>query len=607
MNITKVFELLDYQATTTPLQKAITGKKEDGSSYSYSTEELKIAANQFSTGLLKKGLQKGDKIALISYNNRPEWNIADYGMLQIGVVNVPVYPNISPEEYVYIFKEAEIKYCIVGHGDLLEKVLKAQANLPSLEQIFTFDEPTITKDANDNPIQSWSTLLDSEIDKEELHRVKTNIQEDDLATIIYTSGTTGKPKGVQLTHKNIVSNIKAIAEIMLIKPKSIALSFLPICHGLERTLVYCYMYKGFEVHFAWSIATIGDSLGEVRPHILTAVPRVLEKVYEKIVVKMQKANWLTKTLFFWAENLSKHYDFNTKKGSWYRFKHWIADKLVYSKIRQKLGNRVEAMAVGASACPQKILKFFCAAGIPIREGYGLTETSAVLSVNFLPNKGAMLATVGQVLSGFDVKIDDSYDGYGPNEGEILVKGDSVFGGYHKRPEKTQEAFNDEGWFLTGDIGKIVENEFGYKFIKITDRKKELLKSSNGKYIAPTAIESRLKESFFIAQLMIIGENKKYVAALIVPEFESLKAWAKKKKLDYINNKELLQHPKVQKLYKKIVTKANKHLSHHEQVKKYTLLPNSWSTETNELTPTLKLKRKTIEAKYSAEIGQLYPK
>lgn len=605
MNVTKVSDIIEFQFENYPLKKSISGKKSDNSTYSYSTEEVKNLINKFSMGLLNSGIKKGDKISLISCNNLPEWNIADLGMLQIGVINVSVYSNISDDDFIYIFNNAKVKYCIVGQGNLLDKLLHLQPQLTSLERIFTFGRPSAEKDSNGNAIESWEILLENEADDIILEKAKLSVTEDDLATIIYTSGTTGTPKGVMLSHKNISSNIKAISETMLLDKGDTALSYLPLCHGFERTFVYCYIYKSIEIYYALNQQSVGESIKEVRPHIITAVPRVLEKIYEKIFSSMQKSGWLKRSLFFWSDQLTHQYDFNKDYNLWFKIKIKIADKLVFSKIREKLGGRIKVLGVGASACPQKIMKFFCAAGIPVREGYGLTETSAVLSVNHIPEKGAMMGTVGILLPDFEIKIMCDKEIYKEGEGEIIVRGVSVTRGYYEDPVNTAEAFNDDGWFLTGDIGTIVKNKSGNEFIKLTNRKKELLKSSNGKYIAPMAIENRIKESFFVSQVMIIGEQRKYVSALIVPEFDTLKQWSKNEKIEFKNLRELTEMKVVKEKYQKITDETNKHLAHYEQIKRFILIPDSWEAETGELTPTLKLKRKVIEEKYADLIERMY--
>ena len=605
MNISKVPDILDHQLESFPMSNSISTKKEDNSSYSCSTEELKQTVNRFTMGLLKRGFKKGDKISLISYNNRPEWNIADLGMLQLGVINVSVYPNISPDDYVYIFNNAKIKYCIVGYGNLLEKVLCAQAKIPSLERIFTFDKPLKQKDYNNNPVENWEVLLEEHPDQVSIEEAKNNVTEDDLATIIYTSGTTGIPKGVMLSHGNIVSNIKAISDVILLDKGDSALSYLPICHGFERTFVYCYIYKCLRINYALSHNTLIKSLQEIRPHIMTAVPGILEKVYEKIVSSMQKAGGLKRSLFFRAEKLTHHYDFNQKPGMWCSFQLWLADNIIFSGIRNKFGGRLKVIGVGASACPEKILKFFCAAGIPVREGYGLTETSAVLSVNQIPGEKAMIGTVGIPLPGFEIKIKNDTDIYENGIGEIFVRGRSVSEGYYNDPVNTAQTFNKDGWLLTGDIGTLVKNKYGFEFIKLIDRKKELMKSSNGKYVAPMAIENLLRESFFVSQVLVIGEKRSYVSVLIIPEFDTLNEWLVQNKIEFSVKREIISLNEVKDKFKKITDDANRHLSKPEQIRKFTLIPDNWSVETGELTPTLKLKRKVIESKYADIIEQMY--
>lgn len=605
MNITRVSDILDHQLREWPLERAITGKRADNSNYSYSTQELKKLVDKFSSGLLKRGVNKGDKISLISYSNTPEWNIADLGMLQIGVVNVSVYPNISPEDYVHIFNNAGVRYCIVGSGNLLNKVLQAQALVPSLEKIFTFYEPDTETDINGIKIEKWNVLLEDEADMVAIEKAKNSVSGDDLATIIYTSGTTGMPKGVMLSHKNITNNVISISDVVLLERGDRALSYLPICHGFERTFVYCYLFKCLEVHYTLNQETLGECIREVRPHIITAVPRVLEKIYDVIIGSIEKRGGFARKIFYWAEALTHSFEFNVDNGKWYRFRVWIADKIIFSRIRQSLGGCIKVIGAGASACPQKLLRFFCAAGIPVREGYGLTETSAVLSVNQIPAERAMIGTVGIVLPEFEVKIVEEPNVFEKGEGEILVRGVSVFKGYYNDSQETAEAFNEDGWFKTGDIGKLIMNKHGYKFIKLTDRKKELMKSSNGKYLAPAGIENRLKESNYVSQAMALGEQRKYVSALIVPEFDILNEWCRKSGITISSENGLITSQKIIEMFMRILEESNKHLSRHEQVKKFVLLSQGWGVESGELTPTMKLKRKIIEKKYSEHIRSMY--
>lgn len=605
MNITKIPEIIDHQLENFPLEMSVCGKNSDNSNYSFSTKKLKELVDRFSTGLLKRGLKKGDKISLISYNNIPEWNIADLGMLQIGVINVSVYPNISPEDYVYIFNNAGVKYCIIGFGNLLQKVLQAQPFVPSLERIFTFYKFDAETDSKGNPVEVWDELIENEADIERIKEAKREVSTDDLATIIYTSGTTGMPKGVMLSHRNITTNIKSVSNVILLEKGDRALSYLPLCHGFERTFVYCYLFKSLEIHYALNQQTLGESIKEVRPHIITAVPRVLEKVYEKIIGSVEKKGWLIRKIFYWAESLTRYFDYNEHYSMWFRFRMWTADKIIFSGIRKNLGGCIKVIGTGASACPVKLLKFFCAAGIPVREGYGLTETSAVLSVNHIPAGQAMLGTVGIVLPKFEIKIIQETEVYEKGEGEIIIRGESICKGYYNDPINTAEAFTEDGWLKTGDIGKLVINKSGHEFIKLTNRKKELMKSSYGKYLVPVAIESRLKENNFISQVMVVGDQRKYVSALIVPQLDILTGWCKNNGFDISSKNGLIIIPEVTALFQEIVKEANKHLSRHEQIKKFLILSQNWGVESGELTPTLKMKRKIIEKKYLVLIDQMY--
>lgn len=603
MNPTRLFDIPYYQQKNYPLAASIGGKHSTGKNYSYSTDEFIKLANQMSLGLLQIGLKPGDKIALISYNNRPEWNIMDIAMAQIGVINVPVYPTISPAEYVYIFNDASIKFCFVGHGDLLDKVRKAQKDVPTLRSIFTFDEVNNEADANGNPVHHWENLF-AHGDLAPVNKIKDSIQSEDLATIIYTSGTTGNPKGVMLNHKNIISNLDAVLPLVPIETGDVALSFLPICHIFERTCTYAYMKKGASIYYAQSIETLSESLQEVRPHFFTTVPRLLEKIYEKIVSKAQNTGGAKQKIFFWAEKLTNDYTYEHSPSGFDSIKWKIADKLVFSKVRERLGGRVKGIVTGAAACPRKMAQFFSAIGVSVREGYGLTETSPAIAINGHNPKYALLGTVGPILNNLNVKIDLNEKAYGPNAGEILVKGPSVMMGYYQQPEKTAEVFNEEGWFHTGDVGKLVEKN-GIQFLKITDRKKELLKTSGGKYVAPAPIEGRFRESFLIEQMLVVGESKKFVSAIILPAFELLESWCNEHDISTSSKEEMINHPKVLEKYQRIVAEVNPNFSKIEQIKKFVLVSEPWSVETGELTPTMKLKRRVVLNKYASKIEDMY--
>jgi len=607
MEIRRLFDIPYYQQKNYPLQQSLSGNLADGRTVHYSSDEMIQKINQISAGLLEMGLQSGDKIALISYNNRPEWNLMDLGMMQIGVINVPVYPTISPDEYIYIFNDAQVKYCIVGHGDLLDKVKKAQASVPSLQAIFTFDADVAQgqKDHHGNEINFWETIFSTQPSMELIQEKKDQIAPEDIATIIYTSGTTGFPKGVVLSHKNIVSNVRDVLPFIPLKPAEIALSFLPLCHIFERTVTYAYMGKGVHIHYAKDLETLSETLQELKPHFFTTVPRLLEKVYEKMINNIKKESKIKQKLFFWALGLTEQYDFDWTPSGLTALQWKIADKLIFSKIRARLGGRMKGIVTGAAACPRRMAQFFSAIGIPIREGYGLTETSPAISINIFAPYQAMLGSVGPILPSVEVKIwEDAV--YGPGEGEILVKGPTVMQGYYNKPDQTAEVFTEDGWFMTGDIGKLVENQRGVKFLKITDRKKELLKTSGGKYVAPTPIESKLKEDLLIEQAMVVGDNKKFVSVIIQPTFESLQNWCQDEQIDFsVPTEALLKHPKIISYYQDVIDKLNPTFGKVEQIKKFILVTDVWAVPTGELTPTMKLKRRVIMDKYKNEIDQLY--
>ncbi|WBM75905.1 AMP-dependent synthetase/ligase [Saprospira grandis] len=606
MEIRRLFDIPYYQAAHYPLPKAIGGQHISGKKYYYSTEKVLELINKVSWGLLQMGMKPGDKIALISYNNRPEWNIMDLGMQQIGVINVPVYPTISPDDYVYIFNDSTIKYAVVGHGDLLDKVRTAQSDIPSLQAIFTFDEADAQGqvDANGQEVSFWEHIWGENPNMDIIQAHKDKIKAEDLATIIYTSGTTGKPKGVMLSHNNIATNVRDVLPFIPLQPQDIALSFLPLCHVFERTVTYSYMAKGAQIFYAKDLDTLSETLQDVRPHFFTTVPRLLEKVYEKMMLKVQAEGGLKEKIFNWALGLTEKYDFDWQAAGLEAIKWKIADKLVFSKVRDRLGGRLKGIVTGAAACPPRMTQLFSAVGVPIREGYGLTETSPAISINIFEPYQAMIGSVGPILPSVQVKIDQD-DSYGPGEGEVLVKGNSVMMGYYRKEDKTAEVFNEEGWFLTGDIGKIVENKKGIKFLKITDRKKELLKTSGGKYVAPTPIESTLKEDLLVEQVMVVGEKRKFVSALIQPNFESLKNWCQDKNITWTKPEEVLANPKVLAYFQAVVNRYNPRFSKVEQIKKFHLVPTPWGVETGELTPTMKLKRRVILANYEDAIEKLY--
>ena len=601
----RLFDFIYYQQAHCPQERAF-GHFENGAWKYFSTDQIIAMANKASRGLLKLGLQPGDKVALCVYKNRVEWTIMDLALLQIGCIDVPVYPTISPREYEYIFNDASVKMAFVGKDDLYDKVNTAKANIPTLQGLYTFDR------VEGRPF--WEDIFTEE-GADEVEKRKAAVKAEDLATLIYTSGTTGNPKGVMLSHKNIGSNIRAVEKLMPIGNGEIALSFLPLCHIFERTASYSYQQLGVNIVFTGTDNLGGEDgdLRTLRPHFFTTVPRLLEKVYEKIYNKGLALTGAKKKLFFWALDLTEDYQYDSNYAGLSGIKRKIADKLIFSKWREALGGRVVGILTGAAPCPTKMARVFSAAGIPIREGYGLTETSPALTINQYNKTNARLGTVGPALEGVDLILDSSDGDYREGEGEILAAGDNVMMGYYNQPEKTAEVFKEidgKRWFCTGDIGTFVTGPTGVKFLKITDRKKELLKTSGGKYVAPAPIESSLKESFLVEQAMVVGDKQKFVSALIIPSKDTLNAWAKDNGLNSNDYGALLNHPQTLAEFQKVIDTCNPKFSKVEQVKKFCLLNANWEPmkpdgSDAELTPTLKLKRRVILSKHASEINNIY--
>lgn len=563
--------------------------KESGEWKKYSTNDVADIVNRLSAGLLSLGLSGNDmevtnqdKVALIS-PNRPEWLLLDLACQQIGVILCPVYPTSNIQELEFIFKDAEIKFLFTGSNELYEKMQPTLKTVPSLKNIYSFDQIQNVPYWKDLLVEPNNAILESE---------RKKIKPDNCATIIYTSGTTGTPKGVMLSHKNIVSNvINSVVSFPFERNiKGRALSFLPLNHIFERLASYIFMYSGISIYFAESLEKIGDNLKEVKPNVFCTVPRLLEKIYEKIMAKGSELTGIKKQLFFWSVNLAKKYDNNIDGGWLYNLKLSIANKLVFSKWREATGGNIEYIITGSAACQVKLLRIFNAAKIPIYEGYGPTENSPVISVNRQTPGGMKFGTVGPVLEGQEVKIE--------SDGEICVKGPSVMLGYYKRSDLTEETVID-GWLHTGDIGVFEDG----KFLKITDRKKELFKTSGGKYVAPQPIENKMRESRFIEQIMVVGEDKKFVAALIVPSVNNIQEWLKDNNI--LPAGDVLKMPEVLNLFRTTIDDLNKNFNHVEQIKKFELLPHEWTIENGELTPTLKLKRKVILEKYNNEIKRIY--
>ncbi len=589
MELTRLFDVLYYNVEKYNKNDALAGK-ENGVWVKYSAKKYVEIVNNLSYGLLQLGIKKGDRIATITYN-RPEWNFLDMAILQLGAIHIPIYPTISETDYQYILLHAEVKMVFVAGWELLRKIEHILPDIPSLnekEMVYTFKNLRNYKHLNE--IIEVGKVNPS---AEYLESIKASISENDIATIIYTSGTTGNPKGVMLTHKNILSNALAIAPIPIVTENSRALSYLPLCHIYERMLIYAWQYLGISIYYAESLATIGDNIKEIKPDILTTVPRLLEKIYDKILTRGRKLTGIKKKLFFWSVSIAEGFELNGDSSWWYRRKLKIAQRLVLSKWRGALGGRINTIVSGGAALQPRLAKIFWAAKMPVLEGYGLTETSPVIAVSNFNKNGVKFGTVGPVLKNVNVKI--------AQDGEILCKGQNVMLGYYKNEELTKEVIDEQGWFHTGDIGHI-EPEGQ---LKITGRKKEMFKTAFGKYVVPPLIENLFAQSAFVDNIMIVGENKKFVAALIVPDFIYLRNWCVSKKIEYTTNEEMVDDKNVINIYRKEVAKYNKLLGETEQVKNFYLLNYEWSVLSGELTPTLKLKRNFITNKHKEKIDILF--
>ncbi len=572
---TRLFDFAYWERDNYNLEKAFVSKYQ-GTWETTSSEDYINKGNIISRALLRLGVQANDKIAVISLTNRTEWHIMDLGVLQIGAQNVPIYPTISIEDYEYVLNHSESKYCFISCEFVYEKI-KAIKDNTSLIEIYSFNEIPGCK--------HWSELLELGADpsnQSEVDALKDAVKEEDLATIIYTSGTTGKPKGVMLSHRNVVKNvIYSCDRLPLERGSSRALSFLPICHIFERVITYIYQYVGVEIVFAESLETISDNLKEFKPEVMTAVPRLLEKVYDSIIAKGAALTGIKKMLFFWAVNLGLNYEPYGQNGWWYERKLKLARKLIFSKWKEGLGGNLKLIASGSAALQPRLARIFNAAELGVMEGYGLTETSPVVSVNDMRDGKFRIGTVGKLIADTEVKIAE--------DGEILVKGPQVMMGYYKDPEKTAEVIKN-GYFHTGDIGELDSDGF----LRITDRKKEMFKTSGGKYVAPQLLENRFKQSRFIEQIMVVGEGEKMPAAIIQPDFAFVGNWAKKKGIVFSNNEELIASEKVIKRIQKEVDEANEDFAKFEKVKQFRLSPVQWTPDSGHLTPTMKLKRKIVK-------------
>jgi long-chain acyl-CoA synthetase len=587
-DVKRLFDFPYYQLEKFNLEKSLVNKQK-GEWVATSTQEYINKANKISRGLIKLGVQPNDKVAIISLTNRTEWNICDIGILQTGAQDVPIYPTISEDDYAYILNHSKSVYCFVSCEFVLKKINKIKEQVPTLKEVYCFDEI--------EGCENWLKVLalgEDDSVQEEVEKRKDDVNELDLATIIYTSGTTGRPKGVMLSHKNIVSNaISSNLRLPMELGKSKSLSFLPVCHIYERMLLYMYQYCGVSIHFAESLETISENLNEIHPHVMSAVPRLLEKVYDKIYAKGADLKGIKKMLFFWAVDLGLEYQPYGQNGWWYEFQLKIARKLIFSKWKEALGGELKAVASGSAALQSRLARVFNAAEIPVMEGYGLTETSPVVSVNDMRDYHFRIGTVGKVIKDTEVKI--------ASDGEILVKGPQVMMGYYNEPELTASVLKD-GYFHTGDIGELDKDGF----LKITDRKKEMFKTSGGKYVAPQVLENAMKESLFIEQIMVIGDGEKMPAAFIQLNFDFVNDWAKRKGMILGNTiEEKITNTQLISRIEEEVNLYNEQFGSWEKIKRFELTADTWSIEAGHLTPTMKLKRKLIKEKYKSLYKKIY--
>ena len=587
MTPTRLFDFISHQRDHHPLEKSFSTKY-NGKWESISSEIFCEQAEAISNALIELGIEAQDKIAMISSNNRTEWSLVDIGLLTVGAVNVPIYPTISAQDYEYILNHSESQYCFVSDKEVYDKVMAVKKNIKSLKKVYSFDQI--------DGCAHWSELLDIGKDKphqETVQKRKDEVNPANLATIIYTSGTTGVPKGVMLSHHNVVSNVLSSSKrLPLTIGEASALSFLPVCHIFERVILYIYMYNSVSVYFAESLETIADNLREVKPQVMTAVPRLLEKVYDKIYAKGEELSGVKQKLFYWAVNIGLQYEPYGQNGAWYEFKLKIARKLILSKWQEALGGNLKLIASGSAALQPRLARVFTAAGMTLVEGYGLTETSPVISVNDMRKSHFRIGTVGKVIDGVTVKIAE--------DGEILCKGPNVMMGYYKEEAKTKEVMTGE-FFHTGDIGELDQEGF----LKITDRKKEMFKTSGGKYIAPQVIENQMKQSLFIEQIMVVGAGRKMPTALIQPNVEFVMNWLSDHGIQVNSLEEAVKENKLIAAFQKEIDHHNSFFGSWEQIKKFQLTPNEWTIDEGHLTPTMKLKRKVIAEKYTALIEDMY--
>lgn len=590
MDLRRTFDILDHLMRVCPEKDDILAVKEKGIWVKYPVRDYLEMVENTSYGLLASGLQKGDMVATIS-NNRPEWNIMDMALSQAGIIHVPIYPTISEEDYTYILGNCEPKMLIVSDRSLYDKLRPISNKIKSIQEVYTYNEI--------EGVKNWKEIHDLGVRNAEklnkpLEKIRKSISGEDIATLIYTSGTTGNPKGVMLSHTNIMSNVHSISQTYYFNHTHRTLSFLPISHVFERTINYYFQAIGASIYYAENLGSIAENLKEIKPHVFISVPRLLERTYDKIIGKGRELHGLKKQIFFWAVKLGMNYRIPDTNGKIYKLKLKIADKLVFSKWREALGGNVQLIVAGGAALQPRLCVIFNAAGVPVAEGYGMTESAPVISANRHPSTGDIrVGTVGPAVPGVEVRI--------AHDGEILCKGPNVMAGYFKEPDMTREIIDDDGWLHTGDIGILLEN----RYLKITDRKKEMFKLSSGKYIAPQVIENKLKESNFIEQVMVIGENQKFASAIISPDFNFLHNWAMRHGIEFRDNSQLIQIPDVIARYQRVVNEMNKQLGQTEQIKRFRLVQEEWSQTTGELSPTLKLKRKFLVSRYEELIEDIF--
>jgi long-chain acyl-CoA synthetase len=586
MEVTRLFEILDrYQNIFKPKNDVLAGK-EDGKWVLHDLKKYRETSNNISFGLLNLGVKVGDKIATIS-NNRPEWNFVDMGIMQIGAIHVPIYPTINADDYQYILKHSGVKYVFVAGKELIRKIGHILESVETIEGVYTFSRV--------DGYEHFNSLIElgrNNQDDSALAKIKNTIGANDIATLIYTSGTTGFPKGVMLSHQNILSNVKAVCNIFPVNENSRGLSYLPLCHVYERMVNYVLQYKGVSVYYAENMGTIVDNIQDIKPHIMTTVPRLLEKVYDKILGKGRQLNGIKKQLFFWAVNLGLRYQYDRKTRFLYNIQLGIANKLIFNKWREAFGGNMKSIVSGGAALQPRLSQVFNAAGIPVVEGYGMTESSPVIAVNTYEPGKRKIGTVGPPLNGVRVKIS--------SEGEILVSGSNVMLGYYRDKKMTEESIKD-GWLHTGDVGLIDDDGM----LKITGRIKEIFKTSMGKYISPVLLENKIKESPFFDQIIVLGENQKFAAALIVPDFEHLKSWCMIKDVDYTSNSEIIKNKVVRERLKREIDCFNKQFGDTDKIRKFELIDHEWTIDSGEITANLKLKRSYIQKKYESEINSLF--